>query len=61
MSKYYDNGTDRAVGQYWQLDSFILQDEYKVLGGLVIDAKMGGIGFRNHTLPTGLSRGGFCS
>ena len=57
-SEYYDNGTEHAVGLYRQLDSFILQDEYKVLEGLVVDAKVGGIGFRNHTLPTGLARGG---
>lgn len=56
--EYYDNGTAQPVGQYRQLDSTILQDGYKVMEGLVVNSKNGGVGFRNHTLPTGLSRGG---
>lgn len=55
---HFDGGTKQTVGQYRQLDSFILQDDYRVLEGLVVDAREGGIGFRNHTLPTGTNRGG---
>ncbi|KAM0269840.1 hypothetical protein ACHAQH_009634 [Verticillium albo-atrum] len=46
-----------AVGNYKQLDSFILDNEFKVMEGLVVDARMGGIGFRNHTIPEGLDHG----
>jgi hypothetical protein len=47
-----------AVGNYRQLDSFILDNEYKVIEGLVVDARDGGIGFRNHTIPAALEHGG---
>ncbi|PWI64238.1 hypothetical protein PCL_11358 [Purpureocillium lilacinum] len=53
----YNNGTEYEIGLYRQLDSILLQDEYKVLEGLVVDNKIGGVGFRNHTVPTGLDRG----
>lgn len=53
----YDNGTARSAGRFQQIDSSILQNEYKVVEGLIVDAKDGGLGFRNHTLPTGLPLG----
>ncbi|KAK3346436.1 hypothetical protein B0T25DRAFT_520859 [Lasiosphaeria hispida] len=46
-----------SVGMFRPLDSSILDNKYKVIEGLVVDAISGGIGFRNHTIPTGLSRG----
>jgi hypothetical protein len=52
----YDNGTAYAVGAFRQLDSVLLWDDYRPVEGLVVDAKGGGIGFRNHTVPTGLTR-----
>ncbi|SPO00359.1 uncharacterized protein DNG_03204 [Cephalotrichum gorgonifer] len=57
ITDYYDNGTESDVGLYRQLDSFILQDAYKIVEGLIVDAKTGGIGFRSHTIPTGVDRG----
>lgn len=45
------------VGMFRQLDSFILDNSYKLVEGLVIDAKTGGVGFRNHTIPVGLLHG----
>jgi hypothetical protein len=57
QSKEFDNGTAYGVGFYRQLDSFILENEYRVLEGLIVDAKIGGIGLRNHTVPTGLDHG----
>jgi len=45
------------VGMFRQLDSFILDNSYKLVEGLVIDAKTGGVGFRNHTIPVGLAHG----
>lgn len=46
-----------AVGNYRQLDSFILDNELKIIEGLVVDSQIGGIGFRNHTIPQGLDLG----
>ncbi|KAK4225061.1 hypothetical protein QBC38DRAFT_511321 [Podospora fimiseda] len=54
----YDNGTVRSVGRFQQIDSSILRNEYKVVEGLVVDAKDGGLGFRNHTIPSDLPLGG---
>ncbi|KAK5654917.1 hypothetical protein OQA88_6673 [Cercophora sp. LCS_1] len=45
------------VGMFRHLDSFILENRYKLAEGLVIDAKIGGIGFRNHTIPVGMTLG----
>ncbi|KEZ41921.1 Uncharacterized protein SAPIO_CDS6625 [Scedosporium apiospermum] len=56
-NKIVNNNKTFDAGLYRQLDSFILDNEYKVIEGLVVDAKDGGIGFRNHSIPVGLSRG----
>ncbi|KAK3985241.1 hypothetical protein QBC44DRAFT_275673 [Cladorrhinum sp. PSN332] len=53
----YDNGTVRSVGRFQQIDASILRNDYKVVEGLIVDAKDGGVGFRNHTIPSGLSLG----
>lgn len=58
LSSYVNNGEAYDSGMYRQLDSFILDNEYKILEGLVVDAKLGGIGFRNHTVPTNVGSGG---
>ncbi|KAM7207813.1 hypothetical protein V8F20_001855 [Naviculisporaceae sp. PSN 640] len=49
--------TKYSVGMYRALDSSIMESRYKVVEGLIIDAIDGGIGFRNHTIPSGMSRG----
>jgi hypothetical protein len=51
------NNTVLTAGMYRQLNSVIMENRYKLVEGLIIDAKVGGIGFRNHTAPVGLSRG----
>lgn len=51
------NETELAVGMFRPLDTLILQDKYRLVEGLIIDAKAGGIGFRNHTIPVVLGRG----
>lgn len=57
-SRLYNNGSDDApAGTFRQLQSFALEDNYVVVEGLVVDAKNGGVGFRNHTIPVGLPRG----
>ncbi|CAI4215602.1 unnamed protein product [Parascedosporium putredinis] len=58
LTEYVNGGNPYDSGMYRQLDSFILDNEYKILEGLVVDAKIGGIGFRNHTVPIDLGRGG---
>jgi hypothetical protein len=52
-----DNGSTVAVGAFRQVESFLLQNEFKVVEGLIVDARSGGIGFRNHTLPIGAESG----
>ncbi|KAK4461311.1 hypothetical protein QBC42DRAFT_330110 [Cladorrhinum samala] len=51
------NITELAVGMFRPLDTLTLQDQYRLVEGLIIDAKAGGIGFRNHTVPVALGRG----
>ncbi|KAK4166991.1 hypothetical protein QBC43DRAFT_256825 [Cladorrhinum sp. PSN259] len=51
------NETELSVGMFRPLDTLILQDRYRLIEGLIIDAKAGGIGFRNHTVPVMLGRG----
>ncbi|KAK0642990.1 hypothetical protein B0T16DRAFT_333100, partial [Cercophora newfieldiana] len=46
-----------SIGMFRSLDSSIMDDQYKIVEGLIVDAVGGGIGFRNHTVPAGLSRG----
>lgn len=53
----YNNGKAIASGIYRYLESFLISDEIQAIEGLVVDAKDGGIGFRNHTLPVGQPRG----
>ncbi|SPO07433.1 uncharacterized protein DNG_10127 [Cephalotrichum gorgonifer] len=55
--KFYNDEQTYGVGKFRQLDSMILDNIYRVVEGLVIDAKSGGIGFRNHTIPVGFERG----
>ncbi|KZL87229.1 hypothetical protein CI238_10878 [Colletotrichum incanum] len=52
-----DNGTEVAVGAYRQLESHIMDPSIKVVEGLIVDAKNGGIGLRNHTVPTNVEQG----
>ncbi|KAL2196962.1 hypothetical protein P885DRAFT_68872 [Corynascus similis CBS 632.67] len=57
LSLYKDNdgilnrGVPYTVNMYRQLDSIALDDSVKLIEGLIVDTKSGGIGFRNHTVP----------
>ncbi|KAF4466271.1 hypothetical protein FALBO_6867 [Fusarium albosuccineum] len=53
----YNNGTPIAVGIFRALESFALKDEIRLVEGLIVDGKNGGIGLRNNTLPADHSRG----
>ncbi|KAK0716066.1 hypothetical protein B0H67DRAFT_645739 [Lasiosphaeris hirsuta] len=54
--KDIDDGKPYSIGMYRQIDSSLLWDNAVVIEGLVVDARSGGIGFRNHTAPVGFSR-----
>ncbi|KAF4895441.1 hypothetical protein CGCF415_v011940 [Colletotrichum fructicola] len=54
---YVDNGTEVSVGAYNQLESHIMDPTVKIVEGLIVDATNGGIGFRNHTVPTDIELG----
>ena len=51
FDNFTQNGDTYLAGDYRQLTSVVLDDDYAVVEGLVIDTKNGGIGFRNHTVP----------
>lgn len=57
VNKNYNEGKPFGIGQYRQLESLILEDKYILVEGLIVDAKVGGVGFRNHTVPTGVTWG----
>lgn len=53
----FNNKDPYGLGLYRQLESFILENRYILVEGLIVDAKIGGIGLRNHTIPKGMSQG----
>ena len=57
VDENYNGGKPFGIGQYRQLQSLILEGEYILVEGLIVDAKVGGLGFRNHTVPSGLTWG----
>lgn len=56
-NSHVDNGTEFPVGMFSQIDSVLLNDVVKPIEGLIVNAKSGGVGFRNHTIPTGIPNG----
>lgn len=54
----FNNGTEYLVGRYRQMASLILRDEIVPVEGLLVDTIDGGLGFRNHTIPTNAGKGG---
>jgi hypothetical protein len=54
---YYDNGSQYVVGGYRPIQSLLSGNGFKIIEGLVVDLARGGIGFRNHTVPTQSSHG----
>ncbi|KAI5841989.1 hypothetical protein DFP73DRAFT_480589, partial [Morchella snyderi] len=45
------NGLKYVIGQFRFLETMILHPGYKVIDGLVVDMKAGGVGFRAHAVP----------
>lgn len=54
---YVDDNAPNVVGRFRPLATFALDNSYRVVEGLVVDAINGGLGFRNHTIPKGLELG----
>lgn len=46
-----DNGSTHPVSSFRQLGSLLMENDYVLIEGLVVDMKKGGIGFRNHSAP----------
>lgn len=55
--KHIDNDAANIRGNIQPFETFLLDDKYRLIEGLVIDAIDGGLGFRNHTVPVGLPLG----
>jgi hypothetical protein len=53
-----DAGSPYATGSYRAIDSLILHNKTETVEGVVVDTVRGGVGYRNHTVPTGLQYGG---
>ncbi|CUS07682.1 unnamed protein product [Tuber aestivum] len=53
-----NQGNAHTRGIAATLRSVILDDNFVLVEGLVVDAKNGGVGFRNHSAPTNLEYGG---
>ncbi|KAK2882450.1 hypothetical protein FQN49_000342 [Arthroderma sp. PD_2] len=56
-SEYFDDHKPYIRGQLLPLDSLIPKDDIVLAEGIVADMRSGGIGFRNHSVPTGLPFG----
>lgn len=54
---YYDNGSPYVVGGYRPVQSLLSSNGFEIIEGLVVDLARGGIGFRNHTIPSQSSHG----
>lgn len=52
-----DRGSKRTQGKYHTYESLILNDRIDLVEGLVVDTRVGGIGFRNHTVPLDPGKG----
>lgn len=55
--KYQNEGAPTSIGIFRQVDSLVMEKSIHVIEGLVVDGIGGGVGFRNHTIPTGVANG----
>ena len=59
----YRSEPDKNNGKPWPVDTFrmlesrVLEEKVFAVQGLVVDLIKGGVGFRNHTVPRGISQG----
>ncbi|RFU24613.1 hypothetical protein B7463_g11732, partial [Scytalidium lignicola] len=54
---WVDQGRPRSQGETRFYQSLILNNQYQVVEGVVLDLISGGIGFRNHTIPPSSNTG----
>ena len=52
-----NHGEMQRVPRYRKITNFIEDDSVKLVEGLIVDARNGGVGFRNHTIPTRMKYG----
>jgi hypothetical protein len=57
IDKRIDDGNPHLQGSFRTLDSLLLNNRIEAVEGLVVDTINGGIGYRNHTAPTGVKDG----
>ncbi|KAK2761138.1 hypothetical protein FQN54_001659 [Arachnomyces sp. PD_36] len=57
VDEVVNNGSKYIVGAFRQIETLALNDKLQPVGGLIVDTKDGGIGFRNHTVPDPLEYG----
>ncbi len=53
----YNNGSRYIVGKYRSIQNLFLDGDFHLVEGLIADTLNGGVGFRNHTIPSGLPHG----
>lgn len=58
LSTYYNNGSLLTMGNFRQMQSLVLEEKVVLVEGLVVDTIGGGVGFRNHTIPSVEGRAG---
>lgn len=47
----YDQYRPRTRGKFHTFQTYILNEDYETIEGLIVNSKTGGVGFRNHTIP----------
>jgi hypothetical protein len=57
-AKAVGDGNSCLVGTFKPMDTFVRHHKVEAIEGLIVDSKIGRIGYRNHTIPTGLKYGG---
>lgn len=61
QTRLQKEGQSYLVGDYRQLSQMVLNNAWEIIAGLVVNTKTGGVGFRNHTVPSPLPHGGIWS
>ncbi|EFE31822.1 uncharacterized protein ARB_01421 [Trichophyton benhamiae CBS 112371] len=56
-SEYFDDHKPYPRGQLLSLESLISRDDITLVEGVIADMHSGGIGFRNHSVPSGMPFG----
>lgn len=57
-NKYFDNNEPYVKGSFNHIEMLLSQEQYVLVEGIIADTISGGIGYRNHSVPTGLQYGG---